>query len=106
VRARSMDFVAQFVLSVLGVAEGQGHRPAKMRMVVRRPYAYLESRLRREFEGRDDVEIISDRRRGERRAGARLVPQERRQSERRARPGQMFEIVIEGDPLTMFVPPH
>ncbi len=101
-----MGFIPQFVLSILGVTEAQGHRPARMRMVVRRPYAFLESRLRRTFEGRGDVDIISDRRRGERRAGARPVQQERRQSERRTTMGQMLEIVIEGDPLTMFVPPH
>jgi hypothetical protein len=77
-----------------------------MRMIVRRPYAYLEGRLRRAFEGRDDVDIISDGRRGERRAGARPVQKERRQGERRTTKGQMLEIVIEGDPLTMLVQPH
>jgi hypothetical protein len=77
-----------------------------MRMIVRRPYAYLEGRRRRAFEGRDDVDIISDRRRGERRVGARPVQKERRQGERRTTKGQMLEIVIEGDPLTMLVQPH
>jgi hypothetical protein len=100
-----VGFVPQFVLSVLGVAEVRGHGPAKMRMIVRRPYAHLESRLRRAFEGRDDVDIIPDRRRGERRAGARPIQRERRQGDRRTTGGQMLEIVIEGDPLAMFVPP-
>ena len=101
-----MGFIPQFVLSILGVTEGRGPGPARTRMIVRRPYAYLEGRLRWAFEGRDDVDIISDRRRGERRAGARPVQKERRQGERRTTKGQMLEIVIEGDPLTMFVPPH
>jgi hypothetical protein len=101
-----MAFTPQFVLSIFGVAEGRGHGPARMRMIVRRPYAHLESRLRRAFEGRDDVDIIPDRRRGERRAGARPVRTERRQGERRTAKGQMLEIVIEGDPLTLLVPPQ
>ena len=100
-----MGFIPQFVLSILGVTEGRGPAPARMRMIVRRPYAYLESRLRRAFEGRDDVDIISDRRGGERRAGARPVQKERRQGERRMTKGQMLEIVVEGDPLAMLVPP-
>src|SRR5260370_37195889 len=101
-----MGFIPQFVLSILGVTEGQGHRPARMRMIVRRPYAYLESRLRRAFEGRDDVDIISDRRRGERRAGARPVQKERRQGERRMTKGQMLEVVREGGARAMLVLPQ
>jgi hypothetical protein len=77
-----------------------------MRMIVRRPYAYLEGRLRRAFEGRDDVDIIGAHRGAHRRAGARPVQKERRQGERRTTKGQMLEIVIEGDPLTMLVQPH
>ena len=100
-----MGFIPQFVLSILGVTEGRGPGPARIRMIVRRPYAYLESRLRRAFEGRDDVDIVSDRRRGERRAGARPAQKERRQGERRMTKGQMLEIVVEGDPLAMLVPP-
>ncbi len=97
-----MEFIPVFVLSVLGVTEGPRHNPARMRMIVRRPYAHLENRLRRAFEGRDDVEIISDRRRGQRRAGVRPVQEERRRAERRTPKDQILEIVIEGDPLTMF----
>src|SRR2546421_11357903 len=100
-----MGFIPQFVLSILGVTEGRGPGPAKMRMIVRRPYAYLESRLRRAFEGRDDVDIISDRRGGERRAGARPVQKERRQGGGRVTQGQMAEMGVEGDPVRHAVPP-
>jgi hypothetical protein len=97
-----MDFIPAFALSVLALAEGSGQSRARMRMIVRRPYAYLESRLRKAFEGRVDVEIFVDRRRGERRAGARPIQEERRRAERRMTKEEVVEIVIEGDPLAMF----
>jgi hypothetical protein len=96
------EFVPAFVLSVLGVMGGSGQSRARMRMILRRPYAYLEGRLRKAFEGRDDVEIFLDRRRRERRAGARPVQEERRRAERRTTKEEIAEIVIEGDPLTLF----
>jgi|SRR5438128_12582902 len=78
------------------------HTPARMLLIVRRPYAHLEDRLRRAFEGRDDVEIIADRRRGERRVSARQIPVEQRRTERRTAKEQIMDVVIQGDPLTIF----
>jgi hypothetical protein len=97
-----MEFVPAFFLSVLGVAEALHHNPARMRVIVRRSYAHLENRLRRAFEGRADVEVIADRRWRERRAAARPIEAERRRADRRARKEEILEIVIEGDPLSMF----
>jgi len=96
-----MSFAPAFIVSLFGVTEELGHNPAKMRLIVRRPYAHLEERLRRAFEGRDDVEIVIDRRRGERRMSVRPFPLERRHGDRRTSKEQILEIVIEGDPLTM-----
>lgn len=73
-----------------------------MRIIVRRPYAYLESRLRKAFEGRDDVEVLGDRRHGERRVARPPVPEERRRADRRKSKEEIVEIVIEGDPLARF----
>src|SRR5437667_12845698 len=78
------------------------HNPARMLLIVRRPYAHLEDRLRRAFEGRDDVEVIADQRRGERRMSDRGAPVERRRAERRTSKEEILEVVIHGDPLTMF----
>lgn len=97
-----MDFIPAFVLSVLAVTEGSGQSRARMRMIVRRPYAYLEDRLRKAFEGRRDIEVIADRRRGERRRSDRPVQEERRRAERRTSNEEILQVVIEGDPLTMF----
>ncbi len=69
-----MQFVPSFFLSVFGVAEELHH----------------------------DVEVIADRRWRERRVAARPVEGERRRTDRRGRKEEILEIVIEGDPLSMF----
>lgn len=102
------EFVPVFFLSILGVTAGynpgSGPNPARIRLVLRRPYAYLENRVRQMFEGRADVEVIVDRRRGERRRGDRPVPEERRRAGRRKSREEILEMVIEGDPLTLLGP--
>ncbi|MBI4271507.1 MAG: hypothetical protein HY615_14320 [Candidatus Rokubacteria bacterium] len=99
------EFIPVFVLTVLGAMNGP--KRARMRLVLTKPYAYLENRLRRALEERDDVEILVDRRRGERRRSARPVREDRRQSERRTPKEAILEMVIEGDPGTMLrtIPP-
>ena len=97
-----MAFVPAFVVKILAVAGGTGANPGKMLLVVRRPYAHLEDRLRRAFGGRDDVEVIADRRHGERRMSDRRVSAERRRAERRTRKDEIVEVIIQGDPLTLF----
>ena len=47
-----------FLLHVVRVADGLHHNPGRMLLIVRGPYAHLEDRLRRLFEGRHDVEVI------------------------------------------------
>ncbi len=86
-----------FVLRMLSVTEGLRHNPGRMLLIVRQPYAHLEDRLRRAFEGRDDIVVIRDRRRRDRRTSAGPVQDERRRAERRSRKEEMLEVVIEGD---------
>src|SRR2546425_9720488 len=95
-----MEFVPTFVLSILGVMGRVGVNPARMRLIVRRPYAHLEQRLRRAFEGRDDVEVVTDRRRGERRMGDRQRPLERRRAHPRTPYEGSLEGGMQGDPPT------
>jgi hypothetical protein len=73
-----------------------------MRLIVKRPYAHLEDRLRRAFEGREDIEVIVDRRRGQRRMSDRPVQAEQRRTDRRTSREEILEILIQGDPLTLF----
>ena len=96
------EFVPAFIVTVLGVTEGSWQNPARMLLIVRRPYAHLEERLRRAFQGRGDVEVLPDRRRGERRRNPRTVEEERRRVERRTSKEEIVEVVIQGDPISLF----
>jgi hypothetical protein len=91
------ELTPAFVLRILRVREGLGRNPARMLLIVRRPYAHLEDRLRGAFAGREDVAIIVDRRRGERRLNPRPVPDDRRQADRRTQKESILDVVIEGD---------
>ena len=85
-----------FLLHVVRVADGLHHNPGRMLLIVRGPYAHLEDRLRRLFEGRHDVEVILDRRRGERRTRSQANQPERRRADRRTPKEDILEIVLEG----------
>jgi len=86
-----------FLLHVVRVADGLHHNPGRMLLIVRGPYAHLEDRLRRLFEGRHDVEVILDRRRGERRTPSRAGQPERRRTDRRLAKEDILEIILEGN---------
>ena len=86
-----------FLLHVVRVADGLHHNPGRMLLIVRGPYAHLEDRLRRLFEGRHDVEVILDRRRGQRRARSQADQPERRRADRRTPKEDILEIVLEGN---------
>ena len=90
------ESIPAFVVRMLSVTEGLRHNPGRMLLIVRRPYGHLEERLRRVFEGRDDIVVIPDRRSRDRRASARPVQDERRRAERRSRKEEMLEVVFEG----------
>jgi hypothetical protein len=86
-----------FLLNVVHVTDRLHHNPGRMLLIVRRQYAHLEHRLRQVFEGRDDVQVILDRRHGERRARRRADQPERRRADRRTSKEQILEIVLEGE---------
>jgi len=90
------ESIPAFVIRMLSVTEGLRHNPGRMLLIVRRPYGHLEERLRRVFEGRDDIVVIPDRRSSNRRASARPVQDERRRADRRSRKEEMLEVVFEG----------
>ena len=86
-----------FLLHVVRVADGLHHNPGRMLLIVRGPYAHLEDRLRRLFEGRHDVEVILDRRRGERRTRSQANQPERRRADRRTPKEEILDIILEGN---------
>src|SRR3989442_4965396 len=60
------SLVMRFVRAITGGENSPGDSP-KLYIIIPRPHAYLADLLVKAFEGRQDVEIIADRRRGERR---------------------------------------
>lgn len=88
---RPRDFLPSgpLVLRVYHETAGGG-----LRILIPPAHAYLVDLLVKAFEGMRDVEVIVDRRRGERRTGRQPVALERRRGERRGTPGEMGEIVI------------
>jgi hypothetical protein len=65
-------------------------------VIIRRPYAYLESVVRRTFEEAEDVKVIVDRRWHERRQTAAQWPANRRKpANDRRRSSPMLDILID-----------
>lgn len=66
----------------------------KSTIVIQQPFAHLEKELRTVFKGQEDVNIIMDRRYGERRERPKAVKVDRRKSERRDPKEELAELVI------------
>lgn len=83
-----------FVASPTDADHSDGN-PAKVFIVVPRARAYLAGLLIKAFAGREDVEIVVERRYGERRSQKRPVEMERRGgAERRRRKEEIIEVVV------------
>ena len=89
-----MELLHVLLVSVLGPGAPDGER-RKVYIIVHRPYAHFAGLLRAAFQGHRDVEILVDRRAGERRTRLRLVTGERRRAERRGPRGVQFILVVE-----------
>src|SRR2546426_9513709 len=76
------SLVMRFVRAISGGENSPGDSP-KLYIIIPRPHAYLADLLAKAFEGRKDVEIIADRRHGERRIQQQPAGVERRRADRR-----------------------
>lgn len=85
--------VISFVSAVTGAGSSEGD-DEKITIIVPRSHAYLVDLLAKAFEGREDVEVFVDRRRGDRRAQQRPVSTERRRKDRRRRKEEVVEVVV------------
>ena len=63
-------------------------------IIICQPYAHREKELRGAFKGEDDVEVMVDRRYGERRKKKQPITLERRRSVRRRSKEDLLEVVI------------
>ena len=96
-----MELPSGFVLKTVR-ATTKSHEETgkgKMLLIVGSRYAYLQKTLIEAFEGQEDVEILVDRRQGERRQGERRrgggpVLLERRQMDRRKRKEEVLEVIL------------
>jgi hypothetical protein len=71
-----------------------GKSEIKSTIVIQQPYAHLEKELRTVFKGQEDVEVILDRRYGERRERRKAVTVDHRKSNRRSPKEELAELVI------------
>ena len=95
----NMQLPPRFALRIAETIGEPATSSAKMLLVLMRPYAHLEGEMRREFDGQDDVEVIVDRRFGERRIGERRkggppLASERRQIDRRREKEEVLHIIL------------
>ncbi len=89
-----IPLVLSFVAPLIDAEHSDGD-PEKVYIVIPRHRAYVVELLRKVFEARGDVEILVDRRHGERRTRQRPVAVERRQTDRRRPKEEVIEVVIE-----------
>jgi hypothetical protein len=90
----AMSMLPVFLMSIARVSPPAEPGARTMSIVIRRPYAYLEKELLSTFKGQKDVQVVVDRRRGERRMKIKSVEQDRRLSDRRGVKEEIVEVVL------------
>jgi hypothetical protein len=83
-----------FLLKILKSVSYSKKMSPKMSIIVRQPYAYLETDLQKIFKVQEDVEVVVDRRYGQQRTEMRDFPHERRRSDRRKSKETLIKVVI------------
>ena len=84
----------KFSLRIAKKPLSSGESEIKSTIVIQQPFAHLEKELRTVFKGQEDVNIILDRRYGERRERREAVKVDRRKSGRRNPKEELAELVI------------
>ena len=88
--------MASLIVSFVTAHSNPGHaeNPGKVHIIVPRSRAYLADLLAKAFEGREDVEIIVDKRHAERRTQRLAGSVDRRRAERRRPKDEVIEVVV------------
>jgi hypothetical protein len=89
-----MDALSLSFLSALSPPERSDSGDRRIYVIVPQNQAYLADLLTKAFEGRGDIEVLVDRRRGERREKPKAVSLERRRAERRRTAKGTVQVVI------------
>jgi hypothetical protein len=89
-----MDALSFSFLSALSPPERSDSGDRRIYVIVPKAQAYLADLLTKAFEGRGDIEVLVDRRRGERRAQPKVVSSDRRRADRRRMAEGTVQVVI------------
>ncbi len=89
-----MEALSFSFLSALSPPERSDSGDRRIYVIVPRTQAYLADLLTKAFEGRTDIEVLVDRRRGDRRAQPKVVSSDRRRADRRRTAQGMVQVVI------------
>ena len=90
----AMRFPLDFLLKIAKADTAFEHGSEKMFIIVLRPCTNLEDELRQTFAGQEDVQVILDRRYGERRTSQQAVEVERRRSDQRRPKEGIIDVVL------------
>ncbi len=91
-----MSYLPDFLLKILRESSRPEEGRGKTLIIIQLPYAYLEAELRAVFEGQEDVQVIVDRHKRERRTMQQPVAVERRRADRRRPKEEILKVVISG----------
>jgi hypothetical protein len=89
-----MDALSFSFLSALSPPERSDSGDRRIYVIVPRTQAYLADLLTKAFEGRTDIEVLVERRRGQRRAQPKVVSSDRRRADRRRTAQGTVQVVI------------
>jgi hypothetical protein len=89
-----MEALSFSFLSALSPPERSDSGDRRIYVIVPRTQAYLADLLTKAFEGRADIEVLVDRRRGERRAQPKVVSSDRRRADRRRTAQGTVQVII------------
>ncbi len=84
----------QFLLRILKGVSPSEEGTGNMSIIIRQPYAHLEKELTKTFKGQGDVQVIVDKRNGERRKTQQDVERERRHADRRQPNEEIVDVVL------------
>jgi hypothetical protein len=82
------------MLKILKSTASAANAAGEMLIVVRRPFASLLDELLKTFHGQKDVQIILERRTGERRTKRDPFPSDRRKGDRRESKPELLEVIF------------
>ena len=89
-----MRSLCGFLLMIFQSASVLVEKTGDTCIIVKRRYANLREELQRVLKGQDDVTVLIDKRRGERRRSEEPVSIERRRADRRKPKEALVEVVI------------